>query len=172
DVTREALARLKPTFRDGGVVTAGTAAGMGDGAAAALGVAEDAVRSLRCRARARLVAGVVVGGDPVDSHDAVFDAADRVLERAGVALADVDVVEVAEAYAAVVAAWCRRHPVDPERVNPNGGAIALGDPLGASGLRMVAAALSELERTKGRTGLVVCGGSGGQAVAVVVERLG
>jgi acetyl-CoA acyltransferase len=170
DAGLEALAALKPAFKAGGVVTAGNASQIGDGAAAALIMSEE--RAARLRPKARFVAFAVAGADPVEMLTAPVPATRKVLERAGLALADVDVVEVNESFACAVLAWAATLHADLERVNVNGGAIALGHPLGASGARLLATLVAELDRRRGRYGLQVMGEAGGMANATVVERLG
>ncbi|MFP5318484.1 MAG: thiolase family protein [Acidimicrobiia bacterium] len=172
DTTLEALAALKPAFRAGGVVTAGNSSQISDGAAAALIMSEERAARLRLRPRARFVGFAVAGSDPVEMLTAPVPATTRVLERAGLVLDDVDVVEVSEAFASVVLAWAREVDADLARVNVNGGAIALGHPLGASGTRILATLVAELDRRKGRYGLQVMCEGGGMANATLIERLG
>jgi acetyl-CoA acetyltransferase family protein len=172
DATLEALGRLKPSFQPGGVVTAGNSAQISDGAAAVLVAREDRVGQLGVRARARFVAFAVAAVDPVTMLTAPITATTRVLERAGLRLEDVDLVEVNEAFAAVVLAWAAEHHADLDRVNVNGGAIALGHPLGCSGARILATLVAELDRRRGRYGLQVMSEVGGMANATVIERLG
>jgi acetyl-CoA acyltransferase len=168
----ETLARLKPSFRAGGVVTAGTSAQIGDGAAAVLVMTEDRAASLGLVPRARVQATAVVGVDAVDQLGGCSLATHRVLERAKLGLDDLDVVEVDETFAPVVLAWAAEHPVDRDLLNANGGALALGHPLGAGSARLLATLLGELDRTGGRAGLLTASEGGGQAGALVVERLG
>jgi acetyl-CoA acyltransferase len=170
--TLEALARLKPAFRDGGVVTAGTSAQIGDGAAAVLLMEEEQAAARGLVPRARVHATAVVGVDAVDQLTGAAAATHKVLERAKLGLDDLDVVEVDETFAPVVLAWAAEHPLDRERLNPNGGALALGHPLGASSARLLATLLGELDRTGGRYGLLTASEGGGHAGALVVERLG
>ncbi|MFP5377064.1 MAG: thiolase family protein [Acidimicrobiia bacterium] len=171
--TVEALAALKPAFKpDGGRVTAGNSSQITDGAAAALVMSEERCAALGLTPRARFAAFALAGVDPVTMLTGPIPATARVLERAKLSLGDVDVVEVNEAFASVVLAWEREVRPDMDRVNPNGGAIALGHPLGASGARLLATLVSELERRGGRFGLQVMCEGGGQANALVVERLG
>jgi acetyl-CoA acyltransferase len=153
------------------VITAGNSAQMGDGSAAVLVMSERRAAELGVPARARFVAFAVVGVDPVTMLTGPIPATTAVLERAGVRLAEVDRVEVSEAFASVVLAWAHEQDADLERVNVCGGAIALGHPLGCSGARMLTTLLWELERSGGRLGLsVICEG-GGMANAVLVESL-
>jgi acetyl-CoA acyltransferase len=173
DTTVEVLATLKPSFKpDGGRVTAGNSSQITDGASAALIVSEERCAALGLTPRARFTAFALAGVDPVTMLTGPIPATARVLERAELELDDIDVVEVNEAFASVVLAWEREIRPDMERVNPNGGAIALGHPLGASGARLLATLVGELERRGGRYGLQVMCEGGGLANALVVERLG
>jgi acetyl-CoA acetyltransferase family protein len=171
-VTAGALAALKPEFQPDGVVTAGNRAPVGDGAAAVLIASERAVGRLGLRPRARVVACASAAVDPLLALTGPIPASVEVLKRARRRLGDIDVVEVDEGFAAAVLAWERELAADPDRVNPNGGAIALGRPLGGAGARAMATLLYELERRDGRFGLQAMGGAGGTASATVVERLG
>jgi acetyl-CoA acetyltransferase family protein len=172
EVNIEQLARLKPTFRADGQVTAGNSAPIADGASAVLVMSEDRARRLGLTPRVRFAAFALAGVDPVLMMTAPIPATALVLEKAKLALDDVDLVEVNEAFAAVVLAWAREHHPDMDTVNVNGGAIAIGNPLGCSGTRLTATLLHELERTGGRWALQVVGESGGMANAMVIERLG
>ncbi len=168
---RAKMATLKTPFKPDGVVTAGNASQISDGAAAVVLASERAVRQLGLRPRARIVARVVVGSDPVLMLDGPIPATARVLQKAGLRLNDMDLIEVNEAFASVVLAWQKETGADMERVNVNGGAIALGHPLGASGARMTATLLHELERRGGRYGLqTMCIGHG-MATATILERV-
>ncbi len=172
DTSLEALAALKPAFLpDGGTVTAGNSSPLSDGAAAVLVMSEARAAALGLTPRARFVSFAVAGADPLDMLTATIPATEAVLARAGLTLDAMDVVEVNEAFAAVVLAWAAEHHPDMERVNVNGGALALGHPLGCSGVRLTATLLGELERAGGRHGLqTICEG-GGMANALVLERL-
>ena len=172
DTSLEALAALKPAFRPDGRITAGNSSQISDGAAAVLVTSEEAAVRLGLVPRARFVAFSVVGVDPVTMLTAPIPATTAVLERAGKTLADVDRVEVSEAFAPVVLAWAREHHADLARVNVGGGAIALGHPLGCSGARMLATLVWELERSGGRLGLQTMCEGGGMANATLVERVG
>ena len=173
DTTVETLATLKPSFKpDGGVVTAGNSSQITDGAAAVLIMSEERCTSLGLTPRARFSAFALAGVDPVSMLTGPIPATEKVLERAKLSLDDVDVVELNEAFASVVLAWEREVHPDMERVNVNGGAIALGHPLGASGARLLATLVGELERSGGRLGLQVMCEGGGLANAMIVERLG
>jgi acetyl-CoA acyltransferase len=172
ETSTEALAALKPAFlADGGTVTAGNASQLSDGAAAVLVMSEERCRSLGLVPRARFVSFAVCGADPLTMLTAPIPATTAVLAKAGLALDDVDVVEVNEAFASVVLAWAAEHGPDMEKVNVNGGAIALGHPLGCSGVRLTATLLAELERSGGRYGLQTMCEGGGMANALVLERL-
>ena len=171
DTTREALARLRAAFRDGGSVTAGNASGINDGAAAALVVEADRARALGLRPMARIVATAVAGVDPAVMGLGPIPATRKALTRAGLTVADLDLVELNEAFASQSIACIRELGLDPARVNVDGGAIALGHPLGASGGRLIASLVHGLRRTGGRYGLAsMCIGVG-QGIATVVERI-
>ncbi|HEX2042221.1 MAG TPA: thiolase family protein [Acidimicrobiales bacterium] len=172
DTSLEALAALKPAFKAGGRITAGNSSQMSDGAAAVLIASEDAAARLGLQPWARFAAFSVVGVDPVTMLIGPIPATTAALDRARLTLDDVDRFEVNEAFAPVVLAWAAEHRVDLERVNPCGGAIALGHPLGCSGARLLTTLLWELERAGGRFGLVTTCEGGGMANATVVERLG
>ncbi|MGE0796536.1 MAG: acetyl-CoA C-acyltransferase, partial [Acidimicrobiia bacterium] len=169
--TVEQLAELKPAFLPGGRVTAGNSAQIADGASAALVASEATAARLGLVPRARLHAYALAGDDPILMLTAPIAATTTVLGRAGLTLDQIDRVEINEAFAPVVLAWAHEHHADLDRVNVNGGAIALGHPLGASGTKLLATLLAELERSGGRYGLLTMGGSGGLANATVVERL-
>jgi 3-oxoadipyl-CoA thiolase len=171
DTTAEALARLRPAFREGGTVTAGNSSGINDGAAALLIADAGHARDAGLRPMARIVATAVAGVDPRVMGIGPVPAVRKVLERAGLAVADLDFVELNEAFASQSVACIDELGLDPARVNVNGGAIALGHPLGASGARLVTMLVHELARTGGRYGLAsMCIGVG-QGIATVVERI-
>jgi acetyl-CoA acetyltransferase family protein len=172
DTTVETLARLKPAFDPEGVITAGNSSQITDGASAALIMSEAAAERLGLTPRARFHAFALAGVDPRIMLTGPIPATTKVLEKAGLSLDDIDLVEINEAFAPVVLAWERELHPDMERVNVNGGAIALGHPLGASGTRLLATLLCELERTDGRWGLQTMCEGGGLANATVIERLG
>ncbi|HYT26412.1 MAG TPA: thiolase family protein, partial [Actinomycetota bacterium] len=172
DSSLEKLASLKPAFRPDGQVTAGNSSQISDGAAALLIAGRDTAEAMGLRPRARFVSFALAGVDPVTMLTGPIPATEKALAKAGLGLADVDVVEINEAFASVVLAWGREVDPDWERVNPNGGAIALGHPLGASGARLMTDLLAELERRGGRYGLQVMCEGGGMANATVIERLG
>jgi 3-oxoadipyl-CoA thiolase len=171
DTTAEALAKLKPAFRPGGTVTAGNASGINDGASAVLLVEAERGRALGLRPMARVVATAVAGVDPRVMGIGPVPAIRKALHRAGLAVEDLDLVELNEAFASQSVACIDELGLDPSRVNPNGGAIALGHPLGASGARLVTMLVHELVRTGGRYGVAsMCIGVG-QGIATVVERV-
>jgi acetyl-CoA acetyltransferase family protein len=174
DTTLEALAALKTPFRsadDGGRVTAGNSSQITDGASAILIMSEERAAALGLTPRARFVDFAVVGADPRLMLTAPIPATEKVLERAGLTIDDIDLVEINEAFASVVLAWARDLHADMDRVNVNGGAIALGHPLGASGARLMTTLLNELERTGGRYGLQTMCEGGGLANATLIERV-
>jgi acetyl-CoA acetyltransferase family protein len=174
ETTTESLARLKPAFRpeeEGGRITAGNSSQITDGAAAVLVMSEERAESLGLRPRARFVDFALAGADPRLMLTAPIPATRKVLERAGMKMDDIDLVEINEAFASVVLAWERELHPDMERVNVNGGAIALGHPLGCSGARLTTTLLHELERTGGRFGLQTMCEGGGMANAMILERL-
>jgi acetyl-CoA C-acetyltransferase len=170
DTSLEKMATLK-TLTEGGRLTAAVSSQISDGAAALLIASAEAVRRHRLEPIARVHAMAVVGSDPVYMLTGPIPATEKVLHRAGMTLADIDLVEINEAFASVVLAWQKETGADPERVNPNGGAIALGHPLGASGARLMATLVHGLRRTGGRFGLQTMCEGGGMANATVVERL-
>jgi acetyl-CoA acetyltransferase family protein len=171
DTTLERLASLKPAFKADGVVTAGNSSQITDGAAAVLVTSEEVAERLGLTPRARLHAFALAGSDPVLMLTAPIPATAKVLERGKLTLDDVDLVEINEAFASVVLAWEREVHADLDRVNVNGGAIALGHPLGCSGARLTATLVCELERTGGRFGLQTMCEGGGMANAAIIERL-
>jgi acetyl-CoA C-acetyltransferase len=168
---REKMATLKPVFKEGGVITAGNSSQISDGADAIVLASERAVQRWDMKPLARLAARVVVGSDPVLMLDGPIPATRKALQRAGLNLSDVSVVEINEAFASVVLAWIKTLEADPGCVNPNGGAIAHGHPLGATGAILMTKLVYELQRTGGRYGLqTMCIGHG-MATATVIERL-
>ena len=171
DSSVETLGRLKPAFQpDGGVITAGNSSQITDGASAVLIMSEERAHALGLTPRARFHAFALAGSDPVMMLTAPIPATAKVLERSGLSVDDIDVIEINEAFAPVVLAWQRETGADMEKVNVNGGAIALGHPLGASGARLMTTLLNELERTGGRFGLQTMCEGGGLANATVIER--
>jgi acetyl-CoA acetyltransferase family protein len=171
DTTAERLAALKPAFKPDGLITAGNSSQISDGAAAVLVTSEEAAARLGLTPRARIVQTALAGDDPILMLTAPIPATAKLLDRAGLALDAIDRIEINEAFASVVLAWAHEVHPDPDRVNVNGGAIALGHPLGASGARLTATLLCELERSGGRLGLQLMCEGGGQANATLFERL-
>ena len=171
DSTIEKLAALRPAFAEDGLVTAATSSQISDGAAAVLIMSEEKADELGLRPRARFHTFAVAANDPEIMLTAVIPATRLVLEKAKLDIDDIDVIEVNEAFASVVLAWQREIHPDPKRVNRNGGAIAIGHPTGASGARLMATMLNDLERTAGRFGLQAMCEGGGQANATIIERL-
>ncbi|MEW9532699.1 steroid 3-ketoacyl-CoA thiolase [Microbispora sp. NPDC049125] len=171
ETTAEGLARLRPVLGDHGMHTAGTSSQISDGAAAVLLTSEEAAARHGLRPRARILAQTLVGAEPYYHLDGPVDATTRVLERAGMSIGDIDRFEVNEAFAAVVLSWASAHQPDMDRVNVNGGAIALGHPVGATGARLLTTALHELERSDSSTALVTMCAGGALATATVIERI-
>jgi acetyl-CoA acetyltransferase family protein len=170
-VNREKIAALQPSFKPDGVITAANSSQISDGAAALMIMSADRARARGLRPRARVVATALAGVDPTIMLTGPIPATRRVLKRAGLALDDIDLFEINEAFASVVLAWERELHPDMSRVNVNGGAIALGHPLGCSGARLMTSLLHELERSGGRYGLqTMCIGFG-QGIATIIERL-
>jgi acetyl-CoA acyltransferase len=173
DSTVETLAKLKPAFKaEGGKITAGNSSQITDGASAVLIMSEEKASALGLRPRARFHAFALAGVDPITMLTGPIPATTTVLERAKLTLDDISAIEINEAFASVVLAWEKEHHPNMELVNPNGGAIALGHPLGASGGKLLATLLNELERTDGRYGLLTMCEGGGLANATIIERLG
>jgi acetyl-CoA acyltransferase len=171
ETTLDALAGLKPAFKDDGLVTAGNSSQISDGASAVLLMTREKADELGVKARAKIVDQTTVGVDPVTMLTGPIPATRKILERNGMTLDDVDLVEINEAFASVIAAWERELEPDPDKVNVNGGAIALGHPLGSTGARLIATLLHELERTDGELGLVTMCCGGGLGTATLIERL-
>ncbi|MDR7605770.1 MAG: acetyl-CoA C-acyltransferase, partial [Armatimonadota bacterium] len=171
DTTLEALSKLRPAFRKGGTVTAGNSSGINDGAAALLLAEASTARQLGLRPMARIVATAVAGVDPAVMGIGPVPAVRKALARAGLRVEDVDLVELNEAFASQVLACVRELGLDLERVNVNGGAIALGHPLGASGARILGHLVWEMRRREARYGLATMCIGVGQGIAVVVERV-
>jgi acetyl-CoA acyltransferase len=173
--TVETLANLKTAFRpeaEGGKVTAGNSSQITDGASAVLIMSEERAAALGLTPRARFHSFALAGVDPVTMLTGPIPATTHVLERGKLTLEDIDLIEINEAFASVVLAWEKEHHADMSRVNVNGGAIALGHPLGASGTKLLATLLNELERRGGRYGLQTMCEGGGLANAMIIERLG
>ena len=171
DTSLEALAQLKPAFKPDGKVTAGTSSQISDGAAALLLMSRDKADALGLRARARIVDQTTVGVDPVIMLTGPIPATRKLLERNGMAIGDVDLIEINEAFAPVVAAWRREIEPDMDRVNVNGGAMALGHPLGSTGARLLTTLLHELERADKEIGLVTMCCGGGLGTGTLIQRV-
>jgi acetyl-CoA acyltransferase len=171
DSSIEKLATLKPAFKPDGVITAGNSSQITDGAAALLIMTEEKASELGLKPRARFHTFALAGVDPVMMLTGPIPATTKVLERAKMTLDQIDLVEINEAFAPVVLAWEKEHHPDMSKVNVNGGAIALGHPLGCSGARLMVTLLNELERTGGRYGLQTMCEGGGMANATIIERL-
>lgn len=169
--TLQGLAALRPAFKDDGVVTAGNSSQITDGAAALLIMSRERAMELGLQPRARFVSFSVVGTDPVSMLTGPIPATRKVLERAGLEISDIDLFEVNEAFASVVGAWLRETGAEWDAVNVNGGAIALGHPLGASGARLMTTLLNELERSDRRYGLQTMCEGGGLANGTIIESL-
>ena len=172
DSSMESLGNLKAAFKEGGKVTAGNSSQITDGASAVLIMSEEKARELGYTPRAKFHSFALAGVDPVTMLTGPIPATTKILERSGLTLDDIDLIEINEAFASVVLAWQKEHKVDLSKVNVNGGAIALGHPLGASGAKLCATLLNELERTGGRYGLLTMCEGGGLANATIIERLG
>ncbi|HUO48170.1 MAG TPA: thiolase family protein [Acidimicrobiales bacterium] len=172
DTSVETLANLKPAFKPDGKVTAGNSSQITDGASAVLVMSEEKAAALGLTPRARFHAFALAGVDPVTMLTGPIPATKSVLEKAKMSMDDIDLVEINEAFAPVVLAWEKEHHPDMSKVNVNGGAIALGHPLGGSGAKLMATLLNELERTGARWGLETMCEGGGMANATIIERLG
>jgi acetyl-CoA acyltransferase len=169
--TPETLANLKPAFKEDGKVTAGNSSQISDGASAVLVMSEEKAAELGLTPRARFHSFAVVGADPVTMLKGPIPATAKIMARSGLSLDDIDLFEVNEAFASVVLAWQQEHGTDLAKTNVNGGAIALGHPLGSSGTKLMATLLNELERTGGRYGLQTMCEGGGLANATIIERI-
>ncbi|MBW5250956.1 steroid 3-ketoacyl-CoA thiolase [Streptomyces sp. P01-B04] len=170
DTTPQALAALRPVLPDG-IHTAGNSSQISDGAAAVLMMSRERAAREGLRPRARIVASAMVGSDPYYHLDGPVAATERVLRTAGMSLADIDLVEINEAFASVVLSWAQVHEADMDKVNVNGGAIALGHAVGSTGARLITQALYELERTGKSTALITMCAGGAHATATVIERI-
>ena len=170
ETSLEALARLRPVV-EGGVHTAGTSSQISDGAAAILLLEAGRARALGLRPRARIVAQCLIGAEPYYHLDGPIAATERVLGASGMAIGDIDLFEVNEAFASVALSWLSAHRPDPDRVNVNGGAIALGHPVGSTGARLITTALHELERRDAATALITMCAGGAMSTATIIERL-
>ncbi|HEY4098257.1 MAG TPA: thiolase family protein [Baekduia sp.] len=171
DTSLERLAALPAAFQDGGAITAGNASQISDGASAILLMSREKADELGLRPRARIVDALAVGVDPVLMLTGPIPATRKILDRSGLALSDLDLVEINEAFASVVCAWQKELGADAARTNVNGGAIALGHPLGASGARLITTLLHELERSDGELGLVTMCTAGGMGTATLLQRV-
>jgi acetyl-CoA acyltransferase len=167
----ETLAKLKPAFKPDGKITAGNASQISDGAAAVLLMSAEKAKALGLRARARIVDQTTVGCDPVKMLEGPIPATTKILARNGMKIDDIDLIEINEAFAPVVAAWRREHNPDMDRVNVNGGAMALGHPLGSSGARLVTTLLHELERSDKEVGFVTMCCGGGLGTGTLIQRI-
>jgi acetyl-CoA C-acetyltransferase len=170
DTTVDGLAKLKPMLEDG-VHTAGTSSQISDGAAAVLLMDADRAAALGLRPRARIVAQCLVGAEPYYHLDGPVQATTRVLQRSGMKIDDLDLCEVNEAFASVPLSWLRMHGADPAKLNVNGGAIALGHPVGSTGARLITTALYELERRDGATALIAMCAGGALSTGTIIERI-
>src|SRR5215210_2211947 len=170
DTTLEALANLKPVFKPDGKITAGNSSQISDGAAAVLLMSREKADELGLRARARIVDQTTVGVDPVTMLTGPIPATRKILDRNGMRIGDIDYVEINEAFAPVIAAWAREHEPDMNRVNPRGGAMALGHPLGSTGARLLTTLLHELEDDDKELGLVTMCCGGGLGTATLIQR--
>jgi acetyl-CoA acetyltransferase family protein len=171
ETTLEGLAKLKPAFKEDGKITAGNSSQVSDGAAAVLLMAREKADALGLKPRARIYDQTTVGVDPVIMLTGPIPATEKLLERNGMKMDDIDLVEINEAFASVVAAWRRELDPDMDRVNVNGGAIALGHPLGSTGARLITTLLHEMERTDKEMGLVTMCCGGGLGTGTLIERV-
>ena len=171
DTTAESLSKLNPAFREDGKVTAGNSSQITDGASAVLVMSAEKAAELGLRPRAKFHSFALAGADPVTMLKGPIPATEKVMARSGLTLDDIDLFEVNEAFASVVLAWQKEHGTDLSKTNVNGGAIALGHPLGCSGTKLMATLLNELERTGGRYGLQTMCEGGGMANATIIERV-
>ena len=170
--TAESLSKLNPAFREDGKITAGNSSQITDGASAVLVMSAEKAAELGLRARARFHSFALAGADPVTMLKGPIPATEKIMARSGLGLGEIDLFEVNEAFASVVLAWQKEHGTDLSKTNVNGGAIALGHPLGCSGAKLMATLLNELERTGGRYGLQIMCEGGGMANATIIERIG
>ena len=171
DTSIEALSQLKTVFKEDGTITAGNSSQISDGAAAVLLMTREKADELGLKPRARIVDQTTVGVDPVIMLTGPIPATQKLLERNGMEIDDIDLIEVNEAFASVVAAWRRELEPDMDKVNVNGGAIALGHPLGSSGARLVTTLLHEIERSDKQLGLVTMCCGGGLGTGTIIERV-
>jgi len=171
DTNLETLSQLKPAFKPDGKITAGNSSQISDGAAAVLLMSAEKAKALGLKARARIVDQTTVGCDPVKMLEGPIPATSRILERNKMSINDIDLIEINEAFAPVVAAWKREHNPDMDRVNVNGGAMALGHPLGSTGARLITTLLHELERSDKEIGFVTMCCGGGLGTATLIQRV-
>jgi acetyl-CoA acetyltransferase family protein len=171
DTTLEALRELKPAFRDDGKITAGNSSQISDGAAAVLLMSRERASELGATPRARILDHTTVGVDPVIMLTGPMPATRKILDRNGMAMDDIDLLEVNEAFSSVIGAFQRELNPDMERMNVNGGAIAIGHPLGSTGARLITTLLHELERSDGEIGLVTMCCGGGLGTATLIQRV-
>jgi acetyl-CoA acetyltransferase family protein len=171
DTNLEALSQLKPAFKPDGKITAGNSSQISDGAAAVLLMSADKAKALGLKARARIVDQTTVGCDPVKMLEGPIPATAKILERNSMTINDIDLFEINEAFAPVVAAWRREHNPDMDRVNVNGGAMALGHPLGSTGARLITTLLHELERSDKEIGFVTMCCGGGLGTGTLIQRV-
>ena len=171
DTNLEALSQLKPAFKEDGKVTAGNSSQISDGAAAVLLMSREKAEAQGLEPRARIVDQTTVGVDPVIMLTGPIPATNRLLDRNGMKIGDIDLIEINEAFASVVAAWRRELDPDMDRVNVNGGAIALGHPLGSTGARLITTLLHELERSDKEVGLVTMCCGGGLGTGTLIQRV-
>ena len=165
------LAKLKPAFKEDGKVTAGNSSQITDGASAVLIMSEEKAKELGFKIRAKFHSFALAGVDPVTMLTGPIPATQKILAKTGLTMDDIDLVEINEAFASVPLAWEKDLKADMSKVNVNGGAIALGHPLGASGAKLCATLLNELERTGGKYGLLTMCEGGGLANATIIERV-
>jgi acetyl-CoA acyltransferase len=167
----ESLSQLKPAFKPDGKITAGNASQISDGAAAVLLMSAEKAKALGLTPRARIVDQTTVGCDPVKMLEGPIPATQKILDRNGMSIDDIDLFEINEAFAPVVAAWRREHNPDMDRVNVNGGAMALGHPLGSTGARLITTLLHELERSDKEIGFVTMCCGGGLGTGTLIQRV-
>jgi len=171
DTSLEALAALAPVFKSDGKITAGNSSQISDGAAAVLLMSAEKAAQLGLRPRARIVDQTTVGCDPVKMLEGPIPATAKILKRNGMTISDIDLIEINEAFASVIVAWAREHKPDMDRVNVNGGAIAVGHPLGSTGARLLTTLLHELERSDKEIGFVTMCCGGGLGTGTLVQRI-
>ncbi len=170
DTTLEGIAKLKPVI-EGGIHTAGSSSQISDGAAALLLMDEDRAKALGLKPRARIKTQCLVGAETEYHLDGPVQATQRLLERSGMAMSDFDLFEVNEAFASVLLSWAAVHKPDMDKVNVNGGALALGHPVGSTGSRLITTALHELERRDGNTALITMCAGGALSTGTIIERI-